>query len=265
MFEFISLQTRISRSGKKITSTARQLIISKTIQYNLNNKKNQKMTCCPFGPIMAFPIFFGLVALGLTLTSTFSCHLIDTKSNDIFNATRGFGPWTVQGQSAIIIADEDIHAGNITWKGFENSVVSNIDNFLSSHDIVDSSNDHKCFTWSQIQASSYISLFDEKLTMARAFSMAAALFGVMVSVKLLMFACCRFRSFHWTGFLCMVEALLTGLTLLMTQSSYCKDADMCKLGYSGITCIVATVMWVLMSMFLCYVPSILRDDDILPK
>lgn len=215
---------------------------------------------------MTFPIVFGWIAFILTLASTFTCHMVDVKGADTFNQLRGFGPWTVQGQLPLLIngmtfdtgSNLDLH--NMTWQSVESSVMNGIDNFLNTHEVTISTADSgKCYSWSQFHAAKG-DLFDTEVSLARGFSMAAVIVGFVLAVQLLFLACCQIRSFGWVGFTFVLEGVLTALSLLMHQSFYCKDADTCTLGHSGILCIVATVIWVLTGIFLWCMPPTLRNS-----
>jgi hypothetical protein len=92
--------------------------------------------------------------------------------------------------------------------------------------------------------------------------MAAVVLGLILSIKLLFFACCGMRRFGFTALLCYLEALLVGLTFLATDSFYCKDADACTLGHSSILCGVAAAVWFLVGVFLSCMPRTIRSDAV---
>lgn len=225
------------------------------------------MTCCPYGPIMTFPILFGIAAYALTLASTFTCHMIDVQSADTMNQVRGLGPWTVQGQAALLINGHSFSTGldlsNMTMKSLENSVVSGIENFMTDHGAHlslgdESSASNKCYSWSQFNSDSG-KLFDTEMYVSRAFSMASVVLGLILTIKLLFFACCGMRRFGFTAFLCFLEALFVGLSLLMADSFYCQDADSCKFGHSAILCSVSVIVWALVGVFLSCMPRTLTS------
>jgi hypothetical protein len=220
---------------------------------------------------MAFPILFGIVAYGLTLASTFTCHLIDVKGADTMEMVRGLGPWTVQGRAPLLINGHNFETGldlsNVTMKGVENAVIGGIEHFVTDHGGElsfgegDVSASDKCYSWDQFNAH-YRDLFDTEMYAARIFSMAAVVLGLILTIKLLFFACCGMRRFGFTAFLCYLEALFVGLTFLATDSFYCKDADTCTLGHSAILCGVATAVWFLVGVFLTCMPRTIRSDAV---
>jgi hypothetical protein len=234
---------------------------------NLCNQLDTIMTCCPYGSIMTFPIVFGIAAYALTLASTFTCHMINVQSADTMEQMRGLGPWSVQGQSALLINGHSFSTGldlaNMTMKGLENTVVGGIENFMTDHGAhlslggEDSSASNKCYSWSQFNSDSG-KLFDAEMNVSRVFSMASVVLGLILTIKLLFFACSGIQSFGLTAFLCYLEALFVGLSLVIVDSFYCKDADACTFGHSAIMCAVAVIVWALVGVFLSCMPRTLR-------
>jgi hypothetical protein len=209
---------------------------------------------------MTLPILFGIAGFALTLASAFTCHLIDVKGADTMNQVRGLGPWTIQGKAPILINGRNYETdSSSTVKGIEDTVIGGIERFASDHgaEFTFGGDANACYSWSHFGGSTR-DLFDTELFVARIFSMAAVVLGLFLMIKLLFFACCGSRSFGCTSFLCFLESLFVGLTFLMTDSFYCKDADTCELGHTAIFCGVATGIWFLVGVFLSCMPRVLR-------
>lgn len=227
------------------------------------------MVCCPHGGIVTLPILASMAGVALTFAYAFSCHFYDSAGSMSLGAERGYGPWTVQGTYPVYLGAEGLFpsflannstapnntasffGGNVNLTDAASALSHDAATFLSDNHLV--SEQQFCYPWSQYGYDSFSSLFDRQMNAARGLSMAAVVLSVLLMFTMIFMACCRFRkcSFYFTGFLSILTGLLSAATFISFSSEYCQLAETCKLGYSGIVCIVAAVWWVALGIFLC--------------
>lgn len=217
------------------------------------------MVCCPYGGVVALPIIFSMVGVGLTMAYTFSCHFFESSGLESMGITRGYGPWTIQGTYPIRLGSseefvsyiEGVLTGNITK-------IHDIDLNMTDTEKEEMSEFFQedgqqiCYPWSQYGYDAYEMLFDSNMNLARGFSMTSTVLSLLLMFTILFMGCCRFRkcSFYFTGVLCILTGVFSAVTFLSTRTAYCQDAEKCTIGSSGIVCIVAVVWWILLGIFL---------------
>lgn len=238
------------------------------------------MVCCPYGGVVTLPIIFSMIGVGLTFAYTFTCHFFDSSGPASLGIERGYGPWTIQGAYPIhgvdgttinsIIPSINLTDSNINYTDATSILSQDAANLLSDNNLL--SEQQFCYPWGQYGYDSFGNLFDRDMDIARGFSMASVVLSVLLMFTILFMGCCRFRrcSFYFTGFLCILTGLFSAVTFISMKSTYCQDADTCKMGYSGIICIVSFAWWVLLGFFLmclnktpvderCRLPSVAPD------
>lgn len=216
---------------------------------------------------MTLPILTGLIALGLTFAFTFSCDMFTSTSLDTLNQSRGWGLWTVQGDAPLLV-NGNLYQSSLTGNPKVSVTAADItaitqdaQGWLSGKGILSSS--EMCYPYTQFGWSAVTNLFDTEMQVARAFGMAASIFALILGFILLLMGCVRFRSnrvFYVMGFLCILEAIFSGVALIALRSTYCVDATTCSIGYSAICCIIATSLWALLGLILLCMPKNSRDS-----
>jgi len=231
------------------------------------------MVCCPYGPSVLIPILLSVAGVGLNLAFTFTCNFIDVSSSSDAGVDRGFGPWTIEG-TAPLVTQNKVYSSILSSSG--GNVTVNVDNaasvatqdtakFLQQHSL-DASPQTFCYPYSQFGYDNFVegSLFDNDMHVARGFSMTAVVLGVILMFNILFMSCCTIRrsGFYITGIFSILTGVFVALTLVVLNSNFCTDAAACKMGYSGIVCIVAAAVWVLLGLYMLCMNKTPRDREV---
>ena len=188
--------------------------------------------------------------MALTIASTFSCNMFMATSVDTHYIQRGFGLWTIQGNAALLVNGKNLTTSSVSWATSAGNFEKNVTGY----------GDY-CYPYGQLFGwNTAAHLFDTEMNVAQGFGTAASVLGVILAFWILLMSCCSFRNrprtFCVMGVFSLLVSTFSGLSFLSLQSTFCKDADTCTLGYSAILCIVATCLWAWTGLVLfCFPPK----------